>query len=135
MGLNHEEIFEFLEEKTEKYNRPDFIETDPISIPHQFTRKEDIEISGFITAIISWGQRKTIINNGNRLMKIMGNSPYDYIMTNNFDVENNQISSFCHRTFNGIDCLYFLKALKYIYTHKGGLETIFTNNYCSFMIF
>ena len=61
MGLNHNELFEFLEEKTDKYNRPDFIESDPISIPHQFSLKEDIEISGFITAIISWGQRKTII--------------------------------------------------------------------------
>lgn len=131
MGLNHEDIFEFLEEKTDKYNQPDFIENDPISIPHKFSTKEDIEISGFITAIISWGQRKTIINNGNKLIGIMGNSPFDYIMSTNFDIENEQINSFCHRTFNGIDCLYFFKALKNIYSNKGGLEAIFTNGYRS----
>jgi len=114
----------FLEEKYDKYNRIDFIESDPISIPHQFSQKEDIEIAGFLTATISWGQRITIINNANKMMKLMGNQPYDFLMTAKAkDLE--RFDHFVHRTFNGIDAVFFLKSLKNIYLNHGGLERVF----------
>src|ERR1700747_3188125 len=72
--LKQSELKEFLDEKYDQYNRLDFIESDPISIPHQFTKKEDMEIAGFLAATIAWGQRVTIINNANKLMKLMDNS-------------------------------------------------------------
>jgi hypothetical protein len=62
------DIKSFLDEKAGLYNRPAFITVDPVSIPHQFSKKEDIEISGFLTATIAWGQRTTILKNANRLM-------------------------------------------------------------------
>jgi uncharacterized protein (TIGR02757 family) len=80
MNLTHSELNEFLEEKYDKYNRIEFIESDPISIPHQFTKKEDIEIAGFLTATIAWGQRTTIIKNANSLMKIMEHTPHEFIL-------------------------------------------------------
>ncbi len=125
--LSHEEMFDFLEAKYELYNRPGFIEDDPISIPHNFSRKEDIEISGFLTATIAWGNRKMILRNANRLMQMMDNAPHDFIL--NF-TENDlkPFDSFVHRTFNGTDCKYFLKAMKFIYTEKGGLEALFAGN-------
>ena len=74
------EIVEFLNDKVNEYNNPNFIELDPVSIPHQYHLKEDIEISGFLTATISWGNRKVILKNANLLMELMGNSPYDFIL-------------------------------------------------------
>ena len=125
--LSHEEMFDFLEAKYELYNRPGFIEDDPISIPHNFSRKEDIEISGFLTATIAWGNRKMILRNANRLMQMMDDAPYDFSL--NF-TENDlkPFDSFVHRTFNGTDCKYFLKAMKFIYTEKGGLEALFAGD-------
>ncbi len=118
------DLKEFLEEKYDKYNRIDFIELDPISIPHQFSQKEDIEIAGFLTATIAWGQRITIINNANKLMKLMGNQPYDFLMTSKTkDLE--RFDHFVHRTFNGVDAVFFLKSLKNIYLNHGGLENAF----------
>ena len=124
MKLNKAELKEFLDEKVELYNRPAFIESDPISIPHLYTRKEDIEIAGFLAATIAWGNRKMILRNANRMMELLDHSPYEFIMNSGND-EMEMIKSFVHRTFNSIDLIYFLKALKNIYTHKGGLETIF----------
>jgi uncharacterized protein (TIGR02757 family) len=124
MNPDLKEIKELLDYKSNHYNRPDFIKDDPVSIPHQFTRKEDIEIAGFITAIISWGQRKTILNNANRLLKITGYSPYDFIINagvNDFSA----FGSFKHRTFNGTDCIFFFQSLKNIYLNHGGLENTF----------
>jgi len=118
----------FLDERVAKYNHPDFIATDPIQVPHHFSKKEDIEIAAFLTATISWGQRKTIINNALRLMNLMDNSPYSFIMessANEFEVFNN----FVHRTFNGQDCLFFLSSLKNIYQHHGGLESVFATGF------
>lgn len=116
---------EFLDEKVTLYNNPDFIETDPIQIPHQFSKKEDIEISSFLIATIAWGNRKSIINNGNRLMDLMGNSPYDFVM--NFSEEDSELlSNFVHRTFNSEDLVYFIKALQNIYKTHDGLEGIFS---------
>ena len=115
-----------LDEAVIRYNHIDFIENDPIQIPHRFTRKEDIEIAGFLAASISWGQRKTIINNAKRLMDLMDNSPYDFIMEGN---DFGKLSSFIHRTFNGADCEFFLRSLRNIYLHHGGLERVFTDGF------
>lgn len=109
-----------------RYNHIDFIENDPIQIPHRFSRKEDIEIAGFLAAAISWGQRKTIINNANRLMDLMDNSPYNFVMEGkDFDA----VTRFIHRTFNGVDCGFFLRSLRNIYLHHGGLERVFTDGF------
>ena len=119
-----EQIKELLDYKTNIYNDISFIEDDPVSIPHKFDRKEDIEIAGFLAASISWGQRKTILTNSNRLLKMMDFNPYLFITTageNDF----NEFESFRHRTFNGDDCIFFLKALRNIYLHHGGLEQVF----------
>ncbi len=126
MHFTNQELFELLEEKADLYNRTSFIETDPIQIPHQFTKKEDIEIAGFLVATIAWGQRKSIINNGNKLMNIMGASPHEFIM--DFTGKSKSLSAFVHRTFNGIDCNYFFIALQNIYKKHGGLENVFSKN-------
>jgi len=129
MKLNRADLKEFLDEKADKYNRLDFIESDPISIPHQFTTKEDIEVSGFLAATISWGNRKMIIRNANRMMALLGNSPFDFIM-NHEERNLERLEGFVHRTFNSDDFIYFIKALKYIYEKRNGLEGIF-NEYCT----
>ncbi|MDN3723995.1 TIGR02757 family protein [Aequorivita sp. SDUM287046] len=125
--MNKSELKEFLDEKVVLYNNPNFIETDPIQIPHKFSLKEDIEIAGFLVATIAWGNRKSIINNGNKLMGLMGNSPYDFVM--DFSEKNSGIlSNFVHRTFNAADLIYFIKALQNIYQNHGGLEKVFANH-------
>jgi uncharacterized protein (TIGR02757 family) len=124
MKLNKAELKEFLDEKVELYNRPAFIESDPISIPHLFSTKQDIEIAGFLTATIAWGSRKIILRNANRIMKMLDHSPYEFIM-NSGDQDLDRIEGFVHRTFNSADLTYFIKALKHIYHIKGGLESIF----------
>lgn len=118
------DLASFLEEKYDKYNRPDFIESDPISIPHQFNKKEDIEIAAFLAATIAWGQRITIINNANKIMKLMGNNPHDFIMSAK-QKDFQKFDSFVHRTFNSVDAVFFMKALQNIYKKHGGLEKVF----------
>ena len=121
------ELKEFLDFKVDQYNNPDFISSDPVQIPHQFSRKEDIEISGFLTATIAWGNRKSILKNANSLMDLMGNTPYDFVMEHTAeDLEN--LENFVHRTFNSTDLVYFIKALQNIYLHHKGLESIFTRH-------
>lgn len=120
--MNLKELKIFLDTKAEFYNQPKFIGTDPIQIPRKFTLKEDIEISGFLIASIAWGNRKSIINNGEKLLKIMGNSPYDFVM--NYKLKSPK-HEFVHRTFNASDLHYFFQALQHIYQNHGGLETIF----------
>ncbi|TAL80295.1 MAG: TIGR02757 family protein, partial [Bacteroidetes bacterium] len=122
--MKKEELKEFLDEKVEKYNRPDFIELDPISIPHRFTSKEDIEISGFLAATIAWGNRTMILRNANRMMDYLDDSPHDFILHHS-ENELEKISTVIHRTFNAEDFIYFIKALKYIYKTQNGLESIF----------
>ena len=130
---NNNDIKQLLDDRVLLYNRLDFIDSDPIQIPRRFSQKEDIEIAGFLTATISWGQRKSIINNANRLMDIMDNAPYDFLMENSFSSNGNadmeRLKRFVHRTFNGNDCLFFLKSLQNIYTLHGGLEEVFTKGY------
>jgi len=131
-----QDIKTFLDEKAAFYNSPEFINEDPVAIPHRFTKKEDIEISAFLTASIAWGKRISIIRNGTRLMNMMDNSPHDFIK--NF-TENDfvRFEKFVHRTFNEDDCLYFLWSLKNIYQNHGGLEKTFTplNNQTDDVIF
>jgi uncharacterized protein (TIGR02757 family) len=124
MKLKKHELKEFLDEKVELYNRPSFIELDPISIPHRYSKKEDIEISGFLAATIAWGNRKMILRSSVRMMEILEDSPYEFIV-NSSECELDQAVRFVHRTFNLVDLAYFLKALRHIYRNKGGLERIF----------
>lgn len=125
--MTQNELKEFLDEKVVLYNHPNFIESDPIQIPHRYQLKEDIEISGFLAATISWGNRKMIIKNGLKLMDLLGNSPYDFIM-NHSDIQLETVNKFVHRTFNGIDCITFIKGLKNIYENHSGLEAVFAKN-------
>lgn len=118
------EIKLLLDDRAAKYNHPGFIATDPIQVPHRFSKKEDIEIAAFLTATIAWGQRKTIINNALHLMNLMDNSPYSFL-TESSEHELGVFKNFVHRTFNGQDCHFFLTSLKNIYSHHGGLESVF----------
>lgn len=123
--LNNQQLKEFLDVKVTQYNHPKFIDTDPIQIPHQFTKKEDIEIAGFLTATISWGNRKSIINNAQSMMALMDHSPFDFIK-NHQASDLIKLESFVHRTFNGLDFMQFVKSLHHIYNHHGGLERVFS---------
>lgn len=125
--LSPNELKDFLDFKVQQYNKPSFIELDPISIPHQFSSKEDIEISAFLTATISWGNRRAILKAANYLIGIMGESPFDFVMNAN-SIQIKRTASFYYRTFNGSDLTYFIQSLRNIYTYHGGLETIFTEN-------
>lgn len=127
MTLTKDEIHLLLEEKYDQFNRVSFIESDPISIPHLFSKKEDIEIAGFISATIAWGQRKTIIKNANQFVEFMDMEPFDFVM-NHSQKELNRFADFKHRTFNSIDAQYFITALKHIYTNHGGLEQVFAQH-------
>ena len=118
---------EFLDIKSEEYNNTSFIENDPIQIPHKFKTKEDIEISGFLTATIAWGNRKSIINSSKRMMELLENDPHEFII-NHSDKDLKSLTKFVHRTFNGYDFIQFIKSLKNIYCNYGGLEMVFFNN-------
>jgi len=114
---------EALDEAVEKYNCLEFIEKDPIQIPHSFSSKEDIEVSAFLIALISWGKRELILKSGYDLMNRMDHAPYEFILTaSEIDLKN--LSSFVHRTLNGQDALLLVKGLRKIYL-KGGLEKAF----------
>jgi len=123
-----EDIRQLLEAKYLEYNTREFISTDPIQVPHTFEKKEDIEISSFLTCTIAWGQRKTIISNAFRLMKLMDNHPHEFLI-NSSSREWNQMGRFVHRTFQTSDLHYFLDALKRIYSDHGGLEAVFKEGY------
>ena len=129
MKLNKTELKEFLDTKVNLYNNPKFIDSDPINIPHKFSKKEDIEIIGFLTATIAWGNRKSIITNANKMAKLMDFSPFDFVINHRAsDLEN--LNGFVHRTFNAEDFKQFIKSLRHIYLTHGGLESIF-NKYCT----
>ena len=116
----------FLDQKVIQFNNPSFIADDPVSIPHLFTKKQDIEIAGFFAAIFAWGIRKTIINKCKLLMHLMDNAPYDFCM-NHGDVDLKRLEKFCHRTFNDTDLLYFVSFFKFHYSKHKTLETAFFN--------
>lgn len=125
--MNADDLKAFLDEKVTLYNKPDFIESDPIQIPHLFSQKEDIEIAGFLAATIAWGNRRMIINNAKRMMVLMGDSPYDFVMSHSPD-SLAKLDGFVHRTFNSDDFKTFIAALRNIYTNHGGLEQVFSQN-------
>jgi uncharacterized protein (TIGR02757 family) len=122
-----EGLKDFLDEKVELYNRPDFIENDPISIPHRFSKKQDIEIAGFFAAILAWGQRKTIINKCFSLLEMMDNAPHDFLLHHEED-DLKPFLQFKHRTFNATDTLYFLSFLSAFYKEQESLEAAFLPN-------
>jgi len=122
---NIEDIKEFLEQKTIEFNRSAFIPNDPISIPHQFQIKEDIEISAFLTATISWGNRVSILKSAQNIMQLMDHAPFDFTI-NHTDNDLKKITGFVHRTFNATDLLGFIACLNNIYKNHGGLESVFS---------
>jgi uncharacterized protein (TIGR02757 family) len=122
--MNQKSLKEFLDAKVEQYNRPLFLETDPIIVPHRFTLKNDIEISAFLTATIAWGNRRSIIQNAERLMDLMDNAPYDFII-NHQKPDLQTFIGFVHRTFNGEDLSYFIQGLRNIYKKHHGIEAVF----------
>lgn len=122
--MTKSELKAFLDCKVLQYNNPTFIESDPIQIPHRYSLKEDIEISSFLTATIAWGNRKMIIKNANKMMELLGNSPYDFVM-NHQTSDLDKFDGFVHRTFNSEDFKYFIKSLKNIYLNHEGIESVF----------
>ena len=125
--MNSSELKDFLDEKVVQYNTLDFIESDPVQIPHLFSQKEDIEIAGFLSATIAWGNRKMIIKNSLKMMDLMGNAPYDFVMSH---TENDlkRLDTFVHRTFNGQDFASFIRSIKNIYENHHGLEFVYAKN-------
>jgi len=115
---------EYLDACVVKYNRPDFITDDPISIPHLFSKKQDQEIMGFWSAMLAWGQRKTIINKSRELIDLMGGSPHDFILHHK-ERDRKAFINFKHRTFQPIDCLYFLEFFQQYYQKHDSLEDAF----------
>ncbi|WP_017258339.1 TIGR02757 family protein [Pedobacter arcticus] len=118
------DLKDFLDAKVEIYNQPNFIELDPISIPHLFSRQQDIEIMGFWSAMLAWGQRVTIINKCKELIELMDGTPYDFIM-NHADTDLKRLLNFKHRTFNATDTLYFIEFFKTHYSNYQSLEDAF----------
>ena len=125
--MKFDELKEFLDLKANHYQSQDFISADPIQIPHRFTKKEDVEIAGFLAATIAWGNRTSIIKNANKMIKLMDEAPFDFIVnhqTSDLDV----FDGFVHRTFNATDLKYFVQAIKNLYVNKGGLEFCITQH-------
>jgi len=125
--VNKKELKAFLDEKARTFESSHFLEQDPIQIPHRFDKKEDIEIAGFLIATIAWGNRVSIIKSGNRMMQFMDNDPYTFVMEHK-EADLKPLNTFVHRTFNGIDFIYFIKALRNIYTKHKGLEYAFSTH-------
>jgi uncharacterized protein (TIGR02757 family) len=115
---------QFLDTKVAQYNQPAFVEKDPVSVPHAFTKKQDIEIAGLFAAVLAWGNRTTIINNCTKLMGWMDNEPHDFIVHHK-DTDLKPFVRFAHRTFNATDLLYFISFLKYHYSNHASLEDAF----------
>ncbi|WSO31832.1 TIGR02757 family protein [Chryseobacterium sp. MYb264] len=126
--MKFEELKVFLDEKADQYNDPEFIDNDPIQIPHRFSLKQDIEIAGFLAATISWGNRKSIINSAEKMLDIMGNSPYDFVMNYSEKELDDIRDQSIHRTFNGEDFSYFISQFNRIYTENNTLENLFKVN-------
>ncbi len=126
--MNFSELKDFLDEKAEFYNNSDFITEDPLQIPHRFSQKQDIEIAGFLTATISWGNRKSIVNSATKMMLLMDDSPHDFIL-NHSEKELKFINQkSIHRTFKGEDLVQFILNLRKIYQQNESMETLFDVN-------
>lgn len=115
---------EFLDAKVEQFNRPDFIEADPVRVPHRFKKKQDIEIAGLMAAVFAWGQRVTIINKANDFLHRMDDAPHDFLL-NHKSKDLKAFTDFKHRTFNATDALYFLAFLKHFYSKHESMEEAF----------
>ena len=113
-----------LDEKVRLYNQPSFIDKDPVSVPHHFTKKQDIEIAGLFAAVLAWGNRTSIINNCNRLMQWMHEAPHEFVLHHK-EKDLRRFLAFAHRTFNATDLLYFISFLQYHYTSHSSLEDAF----------
>lgn len=124
---NEKKLKAFFDEKLLQYNSPDFIKDDPVCIPHSFTKKQDIEISGLFAAVFAWGNRTTIINKSRELMCMMDNSPHDFCL-NHTPADLTKLDTFRHRTFNSTDLLYFIAFLNHHYTVHNSLENAFGIN-------
>lgn len=122
----NEDIRAFLEAKVHQYNQPNFIPNDPVSIPHLFTQKQDIEIMGLWAAVLAWGQRVTIINKCHELISLMDGAPYDFIM-NHEESDLKKLLYFKHRTFNDTDTLYFISFFRHHYSNYDSLEDAFSS--------
>lgn len=122
--MQREKIYDLLERKYKEYNSASFIDADPISIPHRFAKKQDIEIAAFFSATIAWGNRKSIITSANKLMNLMDNAPHDFVL-NHQDSDLKNLLDFKHRTFNATDTLYFVEFLKQHYSKHESLEDAF----------
>lgn len=121
------DIKDLLEQKYLEYNTAAFADSDPVQIPRSFLLKEDIEIAAFLTATIAWGNRAGVIKSGRKMMDIMGNSPYDFIMSHS-ETDLEKFENFVHRTFQPVDMKTFVRGMKHIYSNHGGLERIFADN-------
>jgi uncharacterized protein (TIGR02757 family) len=122
--IKQQELREFLNEKVALYNTRNFIPEDPISIPHLFTKKQDIEVAGLFAATIAWGNRKSIVANARKLMQMMDDAPADFVQRASA-AELKNIGRFVHRTFNGEDAADFVRSLRKIYQQHDSLETLF----------
>lgn len=123
--MKHADLVQFLNDKVKAYDQPFFIKDDPVSIPHLFSKKQDIEIAGFFAAIFSWGTRTTIINKSKELMALMDNAPHDFCLQHT-DSDLKKLLSFIHRTFNATDLLYFVSFFKEHYSRHASLQTAFS---------
>lgn len=123
--MDFQYLKDFLDEKVEQYHSVEFIERDPIQIPHRFTDLEDIEISGFFACILAWGNRKSIIKSCENLLEIMGNAPFDFVINHTESDFKNIKTKALHRTFFTEDFIFFVKSLKKIYTEKKTMESLF----------
>ncbi len=122
------ELADLLNDRYKRYACPEFIQDDPIHIPHQFKSNQDIEISALFSAVFAWGSRKSIVNSARRLMNIMGQKPYEFVV--NFSKsDEKRLQGFVHRTFSSTDAVEFIYALRHIYTLLGGLQNVFTAGY------
>ena len=119
------QLKEFLEKWTAAYNRPAFIEHDPIAIPHDFQKRQDVEISGFLAATLAWGQRKTILNKCREFLSYMDHAPHDFVLSHQ-EHDLKPFLNFKHRTFNATDALYFLAFFGHFYQQHDSLEQAFT---------
>lgn len=126
--MNNKQLKAFLDSKVAEVNQPNFIENDPIGIPHQFSKKQDIEIMGFWAAVLAWGQRKTIINKCRELVALMDGAPHDFVR-NHQESDLKRFLQFKHRTFNTTDTLYFLAFFQEYFSQHDSLEQAFTANF------
>lgn len=122
--MDQADIIDLLNVKADQYNRPSFIERDPIGIPHRFTRRQDIEIMGFWAAVLAWGQRPVILKKSNELIELMDGVPYDFVR-NHEESDLKRFLAFKHRTFNATDALYFLHFFHQYYQANDSLEDAF----------